>query len=164
MRISETIEHAATPQEVFAMVTDPAYQELKCQRSGAVQHEVVVEVEADTTIVVTRRTMPTDGFPDFAKGFVGQTVDVVETQRWGEASADGSRQASLEVEISGTPVQFVGGVDLEPSAAGTLQQVDGELKAHVPLLGGRIEKAVAPILIRAVRLEGRVGTEWRERA
>lgn len=165
MRITETVEHAATPDEVFAMFCDFDYQSLKCERSGATDHEVVIELEEDgATLVVTRRQLPTTGFPDFAKGFVGESVEVVESQRWGQSEQDGTREAALSVDIAGTPVHLTGGVHLAPGGAGTVQTVDGELKANVPLLGGRIEKAVAPILIKAVRLEGRVGAEWREQS
>lgn len=158
-RITETIEHQASPDQVFALFCSTEYQELKCTRSGATDHDVAIEVEGDAVTVVTRRSLPSDGLPDFAKNFVGKTIEVVETQRWGAAGEDGAREAALEVEIPGTPVQFVGGIDLEPSDGGSTQRVDGELKAHVPLLGGKIEKAVAPILVRAVRLEGRVVAE-----
>lgn len=162
MRITESVEHAATPQQVFEMICTPGYQELKCQRSGAVDHEVTIEVEAGATTVVTRRTLPTQGFPDFARRFVGDTVDVVETQRWGPPGEDGSRQAAVTVEISGTPVEMTGGASLAPGGAGTVHTVDGDLEAHVPLVGGRIERAVAPVLARAVHLEAGVGREWLE--
>lgn len=163
MRITETIEHQASPQHVFELFCSQEYQELKCTRSGATDHDVAIEVEGDAITVVTRRTLPSDGLPDFARSVVGKTIDVVETQRWGAADDDGSREAALEVEIPGTPVQFVGGIDLEPSEGGSSQRVDGELKAHVPLLGGKIEKAVAPVLIRAVHLEATVVAEWLQR-
>lgn len=161
MRITETVEHAADPEQVFAMICSPDYQDLKCERSGALEHEVAVEVEEGATTVVTRRRLPSTGFPDFAKGFVGEAVDVVETQRWGQAADDGRRTAALHVEIPRTPVVLTGSVRLEPSSGGTLHTVEGDLKANVPLLGGRIERAVAPVLSSAVRLEGRVGQEWR---
>ena len=164
MRITESVEHDASPEQVFEMLCTRGYQELKCERSGALDHEVTIEVEQDATTVVTRRQLSTEGFPDFARRLVGETVDVVETQRWGSASPDGSRQAALTVDISGTPVHLTGGVSLTPGGSGTVHAVDGELKANVPLVGGRIEKVVAPVLERAVRLEGQVGREWRERA
>lgn len=160
MRITETVEHAASPEQVFAAFCDEDYQVLKCERSGSLEHDVVIEVEHGQTVVVTRRQLPTKDFPDFVRGFVGDRVEVVETQRWGGPGEDGAREGSLNVEIPGTPVHLTGGVHLRPGGEGTVQTVDGELKANVPLLGGRIEKAVAPVLVRAVRLEGKVVRDW----
>jgi hypothetical protein len=160
MKITETVEHAATPDQVFAAFCDEGYQVLKCQRSGALEHDVVIELEDGQTIIVTRRQLPTEGFPDFVRGFVGDRVEVVETQRWGDPGDDGAREAALTVEIPRTPVTLTGGVHLRPGGPGTVQAVDGELKANVPLLGGRIEKAVAPVIVSAVRLEAKVVRDW----
>lgn len=164
MRITETVEHAATPDQVFAVFCDEEYQVLKCERSGSLEHDVVIELEDGLTIVVIRRQLPTKDFPDFVRGFVGDRVEVVETQRWGDAGDDGAREAALTVEIPRTPVSLTGGVHLRPGGLGTVQSVDGELKANVPLLGGRIEKAVAPVIVSAVRLEARVVRDWLARA
>lgn len=160
MRITEAVEHAAAPDRVFEMLTSAGYQDLRCERSGASEHEVAVELEDDATTVVTRRRMSTEGFPDFARSLVGDSVDVIETQRWGPAEPDGSRTASLAVSISRTPVSLNGSVTLEPSGEGTRHVVEGDLEAHLPFVGGRIEQAVAPVISSAVRLEREVGQEW----
>ncbi|USQ78703.1 DUF2505 domain-containing protein [Ornithinimicrobium faecis] len=163
MRIHETVEHDATPQQVFDMICSPEYQELKCARSGALEHEVAIEVEDDARTIVTRRRLPTEGFPDFARKFVGDAVDVVETQVWGLTSdEDGGHTASLHVEIPRTPVSMSGSVFLAAGGAGTEHTVEGELKANVPFIGGKVEAAVAPVLARALRLEAKLSPEWFE--
>jgi hypothetical protein len=55
---------------------------------------------------------------------------------------------------------MTGGIHLTPGGAGTVHLVDGELKAHVPLFGARIEEAVKPVVTRAVALEESLGREW----
>lgn len=161
MRIHETVEHSATPQQVFEMICSPDYQELKCTRSGALEHEVAIEVEDDARTIVTRRRLPTEGFPDFARKFVGDAVDVVETQVWGlTADEEGGHTASLHVEIPRTPVSLSGSVSLVAGGAGTEHTVEGDLKANVPFLGSKIEAAVAPVLARALRLEAKLSPEW----
>lgn len=163
MRIHETVEHRAAPQQVFDMICSADYQELKCTRSGALEHEVAIEVEQDARTIVTRRRLPTDGFPDFVRKFVGDAVDVVETQVWGlGADEDGGHTASLHVEIPRTPVSMSGSVSLLARGAGTQHTVEGDLRANVPFLGSKIEAAVAPVLASALRLEARLSTEWFE--
>lgn len=161
MKISETLTHTASADEVFAIFSDVDYQNLKCERSGALDHEVVIELDDQGgTIIVTNRQLPTDGFPDFAKRFVGETVTVIEKQEWAAASGDGARTAALTVEIPQTPVRLNGAARLTPTGSGCDQVVEGDLKANIPLIGGKIEGAVAPILVKAIRLEGRLVERW----
>lgn len=164
MRIHETIEHAAPPQQVFEMICSPDYQELKCSRSGAIEHEVAIEVEEDARTIVTRRRLPTEGFPDFARRFVGDSVDVIETTVWSLTSDDdGGHSASLHLEIPRTPVSMAGSVMLSATDdGGTEHTVEGELKANVPFVGGKVEAAIAPVLASALRLERTLGREWLE--
>lgn len=160
MRISERIEHDATPERVHAMLIDPAFQEERCRRSGSLHHEVEVEVTDEGPIVVTRRQLPTEDLPEVAKRFVGSTLELVETVRWGSSDADGDWEAGYTLDVESTPVSMVGGIHLWPDGAGTVHAVDGELSAHVPLLGNRIERAVHPLIATALDLEARLSREW----
>ena len=45
---------------------------------------------------------------------------------------------------------------------GDVRVIDGDLRAHLPLIGGRIEKAAAPAFIRALRSEHESGRRWLE--
>jgi hypothetical protein len=49
---------------------------------------------------------------------------------------------------------------LRPGDGGTRQTIDGDLKASVPLVGGRIEKAIEPAMQAAIRVEQREGRAW----
>lgn len=164
MRITERTEHSASPDRIHAMLIDPAFQEERCRRGGSLHHDVEVETTDEGPVVVTRRQMPTDELPDVAKRFVGSTLNMVETMRWGNSDVEGGWEAAYTLDVEGTPVSMVGGIHLLPDAAGTVHSVDGELSAHVPLLGSRIERAVHPLVISALELESRLIREWQSRA
>jgi hypothetical protein len=52
-------------------------------------------------------------------------------------------------------------VRLAPVGAGGSQiTVDGDLKASIPLFGGKIEKAAASAVLSAMRSEQRTGAAW----
>jgi hypothetical protein len=111
--------------------------------------------------VVTKRDLPADGLPDFAKSMVGGTLSVTETYEWGSAAADGGRTGTLNVEVAGAPVALRSAVRLAPVGAGGSQiTVDGDLKASIPLFGGKIEKAAASAVLSAMRSEQRTGAAW----
>lgn len=160
MRITETIDYAAAPDAVFAMMTDEAFQAQKCADAGALSHDVAVSTVGDGARIVVNRDLPTDRLPDFAKSLVGQTLSTTETWELGGAESSGGRRGTLVVEVKGAPIVLRSNVVLAPSGAGSLITVEGELKASIPLLGGRIEKAAAPAVINALRNEQRTGSHW----
>ena len=163
MRITETVTHPIDVRRAFTMLTDPGYQELRCERVGSLDQTVQVESEGEATTVTTRRHLPTTDLPDFVRCFVGPQLLIVETVRWGPADADGEREGAMSVELPGTPVRFIGGVHLRRDAtdpATTQHVVDGDLEANIPRLGRRIEAAVAPQISEIVQVEEQVAREW----
>jgi Protein of unknown function (DUF2505) len=161
VRLRAEIRYDADPAAVFAMLTDAAFQERKCAATGALESEVEIERFPDGGATIrTRRTLPTDQIPDFARSFVGRTVDIVQVDDFGPADAGGGREGSVIVEIKGAPVRFAGALTLDMSPAGTLETIDGDIKASVPLVGGRLERALEPALQAAIRVEQREGTAW----
>ncbi len=161
MKIQEEIRYDAPPADVAAMLADPAFVEDKCRRTGAVEQTVEVDGDAVGAFTVTTvRTMPTDDFPDVAKKFVGETVVIKQVDSWHPAGADGSRTGDVRLKIAGAPVELNGTMTLHADGAGTRQELLGDLKASVPLLGGKLEKAAAPAIVMALRKEGEVGREY----
>ncbi len=160
MRITETLHYDAPPEVVFEMLCDPAYQERKCVEAGALRHTVSVTRQGAGTRIVAARELPTEHLPDFARSLVGTQLRTTETWDWDAPAEDGSRSGELRVDVSGAPVTFRGRTRLEPSTHSTALVVDGDLKASVPLVGGRVEKAAAPAVLDALRSEGRTGQRW----
>ena len=160
MKISSTVEYAATPDAVFAMLVNEDFQARKCAATGAKSHSVSISAHGDRTIIVSSRDMPTDDFPDFVKNMVGATLDVTETQDWGPAGNDGARQGELTVDIAGAPISLAGTLSLAPGGQGTVETVEGDLKAGIPLVGGKIENAAAPAIRSAIRIESETGQAW----
>ena len=118
MRLRAEIRYDADPAAVFAMLTDAAFQERKCAATGALESEVEIERFPDGGATIrTRRTMPTDQIPDFARTFAGRTLDVVQVDDLGAPEVDGRRDGNVIVEIKGAPVRFAGSLALDPSPA-----------------------------------------------
>lgn len=160
MNISATFDYAATPDEVFAMLADQEFQARKCVATGALSHSVSISAHGDRTVIVSSRKLPTEGFPDFVKSLVGATLGVTETQDWGPAGADGARQGRLTVDIGGAPIDLVGTLSLARDGQGSVESVNGDLKARIPLIGAKIEQAAAPAIESAIRVEKETGQAW----
>lgn len=161
MRIEAVIRYAAAPDAVGAMLADPAFVDRKCAAMGARRHTASVEGDASGAFTVTTvRTMPTDDFPDVARRFVGESVDISQTDTWAAPAPDGTRTGTVVVAISGAPLRLTGAVSLGADGGGTVETVEGDLQASVPLIGDRLEKAAEPALMMAIRKEQQVGREW----
>ena len=160
MRITQTMDYAAAPEAVFAMMTSEEFQTQKCADAGALSQNVAVSLAGARARVVVGRDLPTDRFPDFAKSLVGQTLSTTETWEWDEPAAGGERRGRLTVEVKGTPLALRSTVVLVSNGAGSVVTIDGELKASIPLFGGKIEKASAPVVLGALRSEQRTGSHW----
>ncbi len=162
MHLSAEINYpGASPELVFTMVTDRVFQELKCAATGSLAYEVQVQAYADDTAgIITHRALPTDDVPEFMRRFVGGTVRVVERHDWLATDGSRCRLGTVVVEISGVPVRLSGELSLRPFGDGTVYEVQGDLKASVPLIGGRIEKAAESAIRAAIRVEERTGRDW----
>jgi hypothetical protein len=64
------------------------------------------------------------------------------------------------VEIAGAPVSLHATLALAPGGQGSIETIEGDLKARVPLLGSRIEESAAPAVQSAIRVEGETGMAW----
>lgn len=161
MRVDAEITYQTGPDAVAAMLADADFVRRKCDAMGALERSAKISGSAPGAFTATSsRTMPTDDFPDVARTFVGDKVTIKQVDDWGPADADGSREGTVTVEISGAPLKVTGQMWLRPDGAGTVQTIDGELKASVPLIGGKLEKAAHPAIMAAIRKEHETGQEW----
>lgn len=147
MDMQQTLRWPVAPQQVVRARCDAGYLEALCRRTGAVEHDVQV----DGLRTVVRRVMPTDRFPDFARKMTGDRITMVETTTWQpEADADSARHGEVRLTVEGAPVQATFATVVRPDGTGAVEVVSGEVTAKVPLIGGRIEKAVLPGLQAAM--------------
>ncbi|PRY61265.1 uncharacterized protein DUF2505 [Knoellia remsis] len=151
MKFTHRAEYPADPETVFAAMTEQSFQDAACEATTTGTWTATVEESGGRTVISTERVLPTDNLPDIARGFVGDTLTVIESQTWGPAAADGSRSADLNLHIKGAPMTLRGTITLAPTATGSVEEIDAELKAGVPLIGGKLEKAAAEPLRAGVQ-------------
>lgn len=160
MRVTAEMQYPAAPGEVFTMLTDQTFQDRKLSQTGALSWQVQVRVEAGGAVITSRRALPTDQVPDAFRALVGNEINISQTESWGPAGPDGGRTGTLVVEVAGAPVRMDARLSLSASGVGTVERVDGELKARVPLVGGRIERSAEPAVRAAIDAEQRIGQAW----
>ncbi|MGH3423600.1 MAG: DUF2505 domain-containing protein [Nocardioidaceae bacterium] len=157
MRLNESVPYeGATPQQVFELICDEGFRDDVCEKVHAVSHDVTVERDGDTAKVTITRVMPAD-VPDFIKKITGETVEVVQTEKWARPDADGSRTGTVEVRITGQPASMTGKTAVRAATGGATLSVDGDVTVKIPLLGKRFEPELANAIIAALRTEAAEG-------
>ncbi len=161
MHIVDVFEYAASPDEVFAMMTDEEFIERKCAAQHASNYSASVQFLGDDEArAVATRELPTKGFPDFVRSLVGNSIRVVETVEWAPARFDGGRTGRLTVTMGSAPIGLTGTITLEAGGLGTIVTYDANLKAKVPFVGGKVEQAAKPTLLTGMRKELETGQAW----
>jgi hypothetical protein len=157
VRVTRREPLGGTPEEVYALLTDPDFQEAKCRATTAGGgHSVDIAPGTSGARVRTERVLPSDGLPDVARSFVGEVLVVVEVQSWSAPEPDGARESAVDLHVKGAPLTLKGTLRLEPDGAGTVEVLEAELRANVPLIGGRIERAAAGPIDTAIDIETRM--------
>ncbi len=160
MELKLSASYDATPEEVFAIVTDATFREQACEKTKSLSYAVEVTESGGDTIVKVQREMPSNDVPDIAKKFVGSTLTVVQTETWHPAKADGSREADVRGEISNTPVTLRGTAEITAAGAGTVQSIELDVKVAVPLIGKKIEPFVVDAIRSGLQKEHELGKDW----
>lgn len=163
MRISLETPYPGDPDTVVAVRLDRDFLAEVCRRTGALSHSVDASRNDDGSgRSVVRRTVPTTDFPDVARRFVGPTIDIVEEIEW--AAAGGvPRTAQARMHPEGMPVSLTASVELRPAPSGSVEMIVGEVTARVPLVGGRIEKAIVPALREGLDVQAAAMRDWLSR-
>lgn len=158
MRFEHVNTYSASPAEVLAMLHSPEFREQVAVYQRALEHSVEVTPSGETTTVVVVQSQSMEGAPSAARKVVGSSVQIVQREVWRDGTT-----ADFAMEIPGKPGHLRGGIRLRDNGDGTCDEVfTGEVKVHVPLIGGKLEGFVTDILTRALRREGRVGVTWLE--
>lgn len=158
----------SSADDVFAMFCDPEYTKLRCAETGGSEIEVSSDVAEDGSAVLTMNRQVPAEVPSFAQSFVGETIEIDETHRWGPPEADGSRTADITCAFGGLPVGFNGQATLTDNGSAddserTIFLLKASVKASIPFMGGKIEAVVRDQTLRLTAKENEVARGWLEK-
>jgi hypothetical protein len=154
-RFTHDLTYDAPMADVDAMLMDPAFRERACDAQGAVRKTVTItEDDAGVTVRIDQ-VQTADDLPGFARKFVGDEINLVQTETWTDAE-----NARVEVVIPGKPGEMTGTISLAESGGVTTETLDMTIKVNIPLVGGKIENLIADLLRKALRSENEVGRDY----
>ena len=157
MEFRHELSYDASPVDVFEMLADPAFREKVGEALGVVSADIVLERNGDGFTLTNDQVQRTEGLPSFAKKFAGDTTRVIQTEEWSSPTA-----GTLRIDAPGKPTSMAGTIELVPDGAGTVEVVELEIKAKVPLVGGKLESLMAAQVRDGMDTEREVGRAWLE--
>ena len=166
-------EFDAPAAQVREMMVDPAYIRMRAERTGAISVEVEIvgadeiegadEVSTDgaaregVRLQITR-VLPTQGAPTFARGLLGESITVTESQAW-QPAASGVATATMEASF-GSMLRLTGVIELSDAQSGSVAITRATCKASVPLVGGKVESLVEQQVTEYLVYEQQVARDW----
>lgn len=154
MDLHTTLTYDAPPEDVLAMMLEPEFWDRVAERTGAVSSATRVEGTATGTCVRTEEIQETAGVPAFARKIAGDQTRIVKELTWH------GLDCSVEIASPGKPTSISGRAALEAEGSGTRLTYDLDVRATVPLVGGKIEKLVVQMTTEGFEREHATGVAW----
>lgn len=159
LNASTQIGHPA--QQVIATLSDRGFAEHLTKVANGTLNEFTVNGDiAESFTLTTVRSVPTDRVPDFARKFVGASIEVTQVEEWTAPDADGSRVATVRITISGVPVTVTGTEQLTAQGETSQLAVDAKVSSSIPFIGGKLASAAEPYIGKALNLQADQVNAW----
>lgn len=149
------LTYDAAPDEVFAMLVDPAFREKVGAAQGVVSLEVTSTPQGDGAEILIDQIQNTAGLPAIAKKIAGDTTQAVVRESW-----TGPAAGTIEITAPGKPTKANGTVTLTADGAGTRYVQALTVTVKVPLIAGKLEKLMADNIDEGLTVEHGVAVAW----
>jgi hypothetical protein len=154
-RLTYDLTYDAPLTDVGEMLMEVAFREQVCDAQGAIRRTVTIGPDGGGMKVVVDAVQLAQGIPGFAKKFVGDEIQLVQTEHWTDIE-----NGRVEVVIPGKPGHMTGTMTLRESGGTTTETVDMEIRVNIPLVGGKIESLISDLLRKALKAENSVGRRY----
>lgn len=158
MLFRHEITYDASKDAVYAMLSDAAFRRASTDAMGVVSADISVTPRGPGMSVHIDQVQHTEGVPGFAKKIVGATTRAIQIEEW--ASPDGG---TIEIQTPGKPTHVTGTLTLTEAGGTTTETMEVEIKARVPLIGGKLESLLAELIANGMDKEHVAGMAWLER-
>ncbi|HKY90340.1 MAG TPA: DUF2505 domain-containing protein [Nevskiaceae bacterium] len=145
--------YPAPAAAVIKMFSDPAFHEQKLKALGIARFQVLASSKkGDEFSIRIERKVPVD-LP--VPGMKGVEATAVHEERWNAATKSGR----VEVDAKGVPATIACQAKFADDADGCTLTYTWTIESRVPLVGGKIEKAIASDMVKMSAPETQVGVE-----
>ncbi|GAB3681660.1 DUF2505 domain-containing protein [Salinisphaera aquimarina] len=164
MKFEETFDFDFDADTILRMFSDEDYYLKKYETLGGRRPKLLDSEKTDAHFMISvRHALDATklSFPDMLKKRIGDNILLRQTDTWELAKSVGK----IVIDIEKAPVDITIGMTLEDRGSGKSQlRLAFDIDAQIPLLGGKIEKAIAgPITQRThkdLELSNRMAVDY----
>lgn len=159
MKESHTIN--ASIDRVIEAFTSEDFARHVAQKAGVEFQSLSVDGETSGPFTVTTvRGVGADKVPSVAQKFVGNGVKLTQVDEYSAPKENGSRSVETKIDVAGLPVSATAHQELKSEGEKTSVDVEGEVKANIPLVGKKISAAAEPYIGKALSLQSTTAEAW----
>lgn len=155
MKFRRELAYDASPDEVFAMLSDPAFREKVAAAQDVVSVDVTVTPAGEGFTLVSDQVQRTAGLPAIARKIAGDTTRAIISEEWSD-----TRTGTIRIEAPGKPTRMSGTIRLSADGSGTTYLQELEVSIKVPVIAGKLEKIMADNIDEGLSVEHSVGIAW----
>lgn len=151
MQYDDYNDLSAEPDAVIDLFTTREYFERKYENLGGQDIEVLSCTDDGETfsIKVYLLEPPNKPLPGFMRKIAGDWIATQRRDTWHRSTHEGR----LDIRIKSAPVAIGAEMRLEPLKPGTRLHLHFDIRAHLPVMAGRVEKFLAEDLAERVRAD-----------
>lgn len=159
MRLDAEHTFAAPPDEVVDAMVDPGFAAQLVALPDVGDVEVIGSGGEGARRWLSVRMVYGGSLDPIAARILGSsTPSWIQTYRLDRAEAAG--ELEISPEHHGSLLTCRARIAFSAQADGTLRSLRGELSVHVPLVGGKAERSLAPAIVRRIDVEADLLARW----
>lgn len=141
MKFEERHEFEQSADTVMKMYSDPVFFDRKYRDLGTIACQLLDRSESGNHFSVRYQLeMESNApLPEAAKKVIGGTINMIQTDSWDIQA----RKGRIEIEIKGAPIKVHADMSLVDEAGKGVNIQSWEVSCRIPLIGKKIEAAVA---------------------
>jgi hypothetical protein len=155
MKFRHEVTYDASPDQVFAMLADPAFREAACAAQDVISADVELTSTGNGFSLTIDQQQKTDDLPSFARAFAGDSTHAIQREEWPDSTG-----GTLRIDAPGKPSEIGGTITLRPEGSTTVEIVELDVRIKVPLIGGKLERLLADKVRSGIEAEHGVGVAW----
>ncbi len=162
MHLNVVLNYDLSVDEVVDLQCDEGFLQFKADETKTVLLAAdVIRHDGGAVTSAVRRTMTSDLIPANLRAFVGNQLEVRQTEAWAEPElSPGTRHGTFALEITGAPVRISGSMTVRAADAGAVLEYAGDVVASVPLFAATVETAVGQAITQVLVDEEALARQW----
>ncbi|HEX2300964.1 MAG TPA: DUF2505 domain-containing protein, partial [Pseudonocardiaceae bacterium] len=143
------------PERMREVLTDPGYLQDKLRAVGGPHAELISrEEDGDGVTLVLRQMVPASALPSFVRSMLPGDLSIRRTETWNNTGG------IVHSAVDGAPGTVNGKMYLEPDPDGSVLSLQLEATVPLPLIGGRVEKAITNSVSKLMDAEYDFTMRW----